>query len=98
MKKIWLWPPVYFLRQGLTLYFDCRLAQAAACFAYCVVLTIFPVLICLSYVLGIRFGMGAVGVWICMVIDWICRIICFTVRFEKKIGFRLKQEYHKSII
>ena len=52
MKKIWLWPPVYFLRQGLTLFFDCRLTQAAACFAYCVVLTIFPVLICVSYVLG----------------------------------------------
>ena len=52
MKKFWLWPPLYFLRQGLTLFFDCRLAQAAACFAYCVLLTIFPVLICVSYVLG----------------------------------------------
>ena len=52
MKKIWLWPPVYFLREGLTLYFDCRLSQAAACFAYFVLLTIFPVLICVSYVLG----------------------------------------------
>ncbi|MBR5534327.1 MAG: YihY/virulence factor BrkB family protein [Ruminiclostridium sp.] len=52
MKKLWLWPPVYFLRQGLTLYFDCRLAQAAACFAYCVLLTIFPVLICVSSALG----------------------------------------------
>lgn len=52
MKKFWLWPPVYFLREGLTLYFDCRLSQAAACFAYFVLLTIFPVLICVSYVLG----------------------------------------------
>ncbi len=52
VKNFWLWPPVYFLRQGLTLYFDCRLSQASACFAYCVLLTIFPVLICVSSVLG----------------------------------------------
>lgn len=52
MKKIWLSPPVYFLREGLTLFFNCHLSQTAACFAYFVLLTIFPVLICVSYVVG----------------------------------------------
>ena len=26
-------------------------------------------------------GLGAVGVWCAMVVDWICRIICFVPRF-----------------
>ena len=34
-----------------------------------------------SYVLGIGFGMGAVGVWIAMVIDWVCRSAFFVGRF-----------------
>ena len=33
-----------------------------------------------SYVLGIGFGMGAVGVWIAMVIDWGCRSAFFVGR------------------
>ena len=52
MKKFLLWPPVCFLRQGLTLFFDCRLTLAAAGFAYFVLLTFFPVLICVSSLLG----------------------------------------------
>lgn len=52
MKKLWLSPPVYFLREGLTLFFRCRLSTSSACFAYFVLLTIFPVLICVSYVVG----------------------------------------------
>ena len=34
-----------------------------------------------SYVLGIGFGMGAVGVWIAMIIDWVCRSLFFAGRF-----------------
>ena len=34
-----------------------------------------------SYVLGIGFGMGAVGVWIAMIIDWVCRSAFFVGRF-----------------
>ena len=26
-------------------------------------------------------GMGAVGVWIAMVVDWIFRVLCFVLRF-----------------
>ena len=26
-------------------------------------------------------GMGAVGVWLAMVVDWICRVTCFVIRF-----------------
>ena len=42
-----------FLREALTLYFSCRAPQAAACLAYFLLLTGFPMLICVSFVLGL---------------------------------------------
>jgi len=36
-----------------------------------------------SYILAITFGMGVLGVWIAMTIDWLCRSICFVWRFAK---------------
>ena len=35
-----------------------------------------------SWLLGVKLGLGVVGVWIAMVADWICRAICFTTRFR----------------
>ncbi len=35
-----------------------------------------------SYIIGVRMGMGAVGVWIAMVMDWVCRVICFVTRIR----------------
>lgn len=34
-----------------------------------------------SYILCVQMGMGAVGVWIAMVVDWIFRVLCFVLRF-----------------
>lgn len=34
----------------------------------------------LSYVLGIIFGMGAIGVWLAMVVDWTARLTLFILR------------------
>ncbi len=34
-----------------------------------------------SYVIGVNMGMGAIGVWIAMIIDWLCRIVCFVLRY-----------------
>ncbi|MBQ9448141.1 MAG: hypothetical protein IJU61_16195 [Victivallales bacterium] len=36
-----------------------------------------------SHVLGIGLGWGAYGVWTAMVVDWVCRIICFSVRYRR---------------
>lgn len=35
-----------------------------------------------SYILGKTLAWGALGVWTAMVIDWCCRIICFTWRYK----------------
>lgn len=57
LKKLWnrLWEAeaVRFLREALMLYFSCRAPQAAACLAYFLLLTVFPMLICVSFVLGL---------------------------------------------
>lgn len=34
-----------------------------------------------SWVLGVRLGMGIMGIWIAMTIDWLFRAICFTIRY-----------------
>ena len=36
-----------------------------------------------SYILGLNLGMGVLGVWIAMMVDWVCRAICFIARFQK---------------
>ena len=35
-----------------------------------------------GYILGIRLGMGAIGVWYAMFADWVVRIICFVWRYR----------------
>ncbi|OUQ41278.1 MATE family efflux transporter [Gemmiger sp. An120] len=35
-----------------------------------------------SYLLAVRMEWGAVGVWIAMVVDWVCRTICFVGRWK----------------
>lgn len=34
-----------------------------------------------SYILGLGMGLGIVGVWIAMILDWLFRILCFIVRY-----------------
>ena len=49
------------------------------------VLSMFIFRVGLSYILGIKFGMGAIGVWISMIVDWIVRIACFSARWAKTL-------------
>ena len=44
-----------------------------------------------SYLLCVRMGWGAVGVWIAMIIDWVCRVTCFVIRFRSGVW---KNKYH----
>lgn len=49
------------------------------------VLSMFILRVGMSYVLGITMGLGALGVWISMIIDWVGRITCFVIRWNKKM-------------
>ena len=48
-----------------------------------------------SYLLCVRMGWGAVGVWIAMVIDWLCRVTCFVTRFRSGV-WKTKYHVHKT--
>jgi len=37
--------------------------------------------IMLAYVFAIHFEIGVLGIWMAMGVDWICRSICFYIRF-----------------
>lgn len=49
-----------------------------------------------SYILGVRLGMGALGVWYAMLLDWVFRSACFIGRYFhgdwKKTMYRLAEQ------
>ena len=53
LHRFWTFPPVRFVREVVTLFLSRRIPQAAACLAYFMLLTIFPLLICVSHLLGL---------------------------------------------
>lgn len=74
-----LWTPSFVLPNGMKATGDAKFVMIVA------VLSMFICRVFLSYILGIGFGMGAIGVWCAMVVDWIARVVCFEVRWKKKM-------------
>ena len=72
---IFLWPASFVLPNALRAANDVRFTMVVATASMLVWR------MGLSWVLCVQMGMGAVGVWYAMVVDWICRIICFVARF-----------------
>lgn len=75
---IFLYPESFMLTNTL---------RAAADVRYPMVVSIISMWIwrvAFSYILGITFHMGVLGVWIAMITDWLCRCICFSMRFAGK--------------
>jgi len=73
--SIFLWPASFVLPNALRAANDVRFTMVVATASMLVWR------MGLSWVLCVQIGMGAVGVWYAMVVDWICRIICFVARF-----------------
>lgn len=70
-----LWPASFVLPNMLRACNDVK---------YTMVIAIFSMItfrIGLSLVFGVHMGMGAIGVWIAMVVDWIFRVCCFVGRY-----------------
>ena len=70
-----LWPMAFVFPHMLRACNDVRFPMVASIFSMCVFR------IGCSLLLGVHLGMGAIGVWIGMVIDWVFRIICFVARY-----------------
>lgn len=72
-----LWPASFVLPNMLRACNDVR---------YTMIIAIFSMItfrIGLSLVFGVQMGMGAVGVWLAMLADWIFRVCCFGGRYFK---------------
>ena len=75
---ILLWPAAFVLPNALRAANDVRFTMFVSVFSMVLWRLGF------SYVLCVNMKMGAVGVWIAMVIDWVFRVLCFVVRFARK--------------
>ena len=74
-SAILLWPASFVLPNALRAANDVRFTMFTSIFSMGVWRLGF------SYLLCVQMGMGAVGVWIAMVADWVFRVICFVARF-----------------
>lgn len=70
-----LWPAAFVLPNMLRACNDVKFTMVISIFS------MFTFRIGFSYIIGIQMGMGAIGVWIAMVIDWIFRTILFIGRY-----------------
>ena len=70
-----LWPASFVLPNMLRACNDVRYTMTIAIFS------MVTFRIGLSLVFGVSLKMGAVGVWIAMVVDWVFRVICFAGRY-----------------
>lgn len=75
---ILLWPTSFTMPNALRAAGDVRFTMVIS------VASMFIFRIGFSVVLGIYFGLGAIGVWIAMVLDWICRVSFYVFRFCSK--------------
>ena len=73
---ILLWPLAFVLPNALRAASDVKYTMVVAIASMALVRILF------SYILGLWMGWGAIGVWIAMVLDWICRLACFVVRYH----------------
>ena len=70
-----LWPLSFVLSNMLRACNDVRYPMCIAIFS------MVAFRIGFSYILGVRLGMGALGVWYAMLLDWVFRSICFVGRY-----------------
>ena len=74
---IFLWPASFVLPNMLRACNDVKFTMVIAIFS------MFTFRIGFSYIFGVQMEMGAIGVWMAMVLDWIFRVSCFVGRYIK---------------
>ena len=87
-----IWPEAFTLPNTL---------RAASDVKFCMILSIISMWvfrIAFSYIIAVRMGMGVLGVWIAMTIDWAVRAVLFIIRYRgkrwqhKSIAYRIKSK------
>lgn len=73
--SIFLWPTSFVLPNALRAANDARFTMTISCLS----MALFR--IAFGYLLAQQFGVGVIGVWVAMQIDWTFRIVCFVWRF-----------------
>lgn len=71
-----IWPASFTLPNVLRAANDVRYPMI------CSVVSMMLLRLASGYALAVMFGLGAIGIWIAMVGDWLCRTICFALRFH----------------
>ena len=72
---ICMWPAAFVLPNMLRACNDVKFTMIVSIFS------MFTFRIGFSYLIGVQMGMGAIGVWIAMIIDWVFRILFFVGRY-----------------
>ena len=70
-----LWPIAFALPNVLRACNDVKFTMVVS------IVSMWTFRIGFGYILGVQLGMGAIGVWIAMILDWIFRAIFFAVRY-----------------
>lgn len=70
-----IWPLSFMLPNGLRAAGDVKYSMVVSS------ISMWTFRIGFSYLLGIGLGLGVNGTWFAMYADWLCRAICFTIRF-----------------
>ena len=71
-----MWPAAFTLPNALRAASDVKYTMIVALASMALFRIVF------SYILGVGLGWGAVGVWVAMVIDWVCRIVFYVGRYR----------------
>ena len=71
-----IWPLSFVLPNALRAANDAKFTMLVSCFS----MVMFRMLV--GYLLASVCGMGVIGVWIAMQVDWVFRIICFVTRYR----------------
>lgn len=75
VSAMFIWPLAFVLPNMLRACNDVKFTMTVSLVSMAVNRILF------SWIIGAHFGMGAIGVWIAMIIDWICRTIFFVGRY-----------------
>jgi len=71
-----IWPTAFTLPNALRAAGDVKFTMVVAVFS------MWAFRVGLGYVLAVPVGLGAIGIWYGMIVDWIFRVICYFTRFR----------------